>query len=79
MAVLGITARWTTPERSHAQGKVFKRNAIVDDSLIEVSNIGGDGLLGWYGHVVDGEAEAENAAWDAPGVVDVVDRLTVVP
>jgi osmotically-inducible protein OsmY len=57
--------------------KAFKRNAIIDDSLIKVSNVGDtiylDGTTGsWLAR-----QKAEDTAWDAPGVNEVVDRLTV--
>ena len=55
----------------------FQRAAIINDSLIEVSNVGHTVYL-------DGKAEswaarqaAEETAWNAPGVRLVVDRLEV--
>jgi osmotically-inducible protein OsmY len=55
----------------------FQRAAIINDSLIEVSNVGHTVYL-------DGKADswvarqaAEDAAWDAPGVNMVIDRLEV--
>jgi osmotically-inducible protein OsmY len=59
--------------------KAFRRNAIIDDSLIEVSNDGHtiylDGTVGSF----TARGEAVDTAWAAPGVTDVVDRLVVVP
>ena len=59
--------------------KALQRNAIIDDSLIDVSNTGHtiylDGTIGSYAARWD----AEEAAWAAPGVTDVVDRLVIVP
>ena len=59
--------------------KAFRRNAIIDDSLIEVTNIGHtiylDGTVGSH----QARQEAEDTAWDAPGVTEVVDRLVIVP
>jgi osmotically-inducible protein OsmY len=57
--------------------KAFQRNAIFDDSQIKVSNIGDtiylDGTAGsWLAR-----QKAEDAAWQAPGVNEVVDRLGV--
>jgi len=57
----------------------FRRDAIIDDSLITVTNSGHtvylDGTTGsWY--AMD---EAVDTAWQAPGVTDVVNRLVVVP
>jgi osmotically-inducible protein OsmY len=59
--------------------KAFRRNAIVDDSLIKVSNSGHtiylDGETGsWVAKEV-----AENIAWNAPGVHDVENRLVIIP
>lgn len=57
--------------------KAFQRSAIINDSLIEVSNVGHTVYL-------DGKADswvarqaAEDTAWNAPGVNLVVDRLEV--
>jgi len=59
--------------------KALERNAIIDDSLIDVSNTGHtiylEGTVGSYAARWD----AEEAAWAAPGVTDVVDRLVIVP
>lgn len=59
--------------------RAFKRNSIIDDSLIEVSSIDHtiylDGTAGsWF--AMD---EAVDTAWEAPGVTDVVNRLVIVP
>jgi len=57
----------------------FRRNAIIDDSLIEVTTSGStiylDGNTGSWASM----DEAVDTAWDAPGVTDVVNRLLVVP
>jgi osmotically-inducible protein OsmY len=59
--------------------KAFGRNAIIDDSLIDVTNTGHtiylDGTVGSYA----ARAQAEGTAWAAPGVTDVIDRLVIVP
>ena len=57
----------------------LRRNAVVDDSTIEVSNVGQtiylDGVTtSWFG-----KKAAEDAAWGAPGVAQVVDRVTIIP
>jgi osmotically-inducible protein OsmY len=59
--------------------KAFKRNAIIDDSMIEVTNVGPTIYLDGATSSWAARNEAEDTAWDAPGVVDVVDRLTVTP
>jgi osmotically-inducible protein OsmY len=58
--------------------RAFKRNAIIDDSLIKVSNADHtvylDGTVGsWY--AMD---EAVDTAWEAPGVGYVVNRLMII-
>jgi len=59
--------------------KAFRRNAIIDDSLIRVSSAGHtiylDGTAGSWRSM----QEAVDTAWEAPGVTDVVNRLVVVP
>lgn len=57
--------------------KALRRSAIVNDSAIQVSN---EGHVIYLDGVTDSWAakqEAEDAAWSAPGVSDVVDRLMV--
>lgn len=57
--------------------KAFKRNAIIDDSLINVSNVGHtiylDGVVGSW-TAMD---QAVDAAWSAPGVQEVINRLKI--
>ena len=59
--------------------KAFERNALIDDSLIKVSNQGDtiylDGTTSSYTSMVT----AVDIAWNAPGVDQVVNRLTIVP
>jgi osmotically-inducible protein OsmY len=56
----------------------FERNAVIDESLIKVSNEGHtiylDGTTSSY---VSMEA-AVSTAWDAPGVTEVVNRLMII-
>jgi osmotically-inducible protein OsmY len=59
--------------------KALRRSAIVDDSLINVSNSGHTIYLDGTTASFAAKRQAEDAAWDAPGVSDVVDRLVVVP
>jgi osmotically-inducible protein OsmY len=83
--VLGVTdkiAITSDPIPSDVADRIqqaFKRNAIVDDSLITVSNSGATIYLDGMATSWTARQEAERTAWDAPGVVDVIDRLTVVP
>jgi osmotically-inducible protein OsmY len=57
--------------------KAFRRDAIIDESHIKVSASGNtvylDGTVGSL-FALD---EALDTAWNAPGVTDVVNRLTV--
>jgi osmotically-inducible protein OsmY len=59
--------------------KAFRRNAIIDDSHIQVSSsnhtIYLDGTVDSYASM----EEAEDTAWNAPGVDDVVDRMVITP
>ena len=59
--------------------KAFRRSAIIDDSLIDVTNsdhtIYLDGTVGSYA----AREEAVDTAWEAPGVAYVVDRLLIIP
>ena len=83
--VLGVTDKLTlTSEPIPSDvvdriNKAFQRSAIIDDSLIEVTSTGHtiylDGTAGsWIAR-----QSAEDAAWAAPGVDDVIDRLVIVP
>jgi osmotically-inducible protein OsmY len=58
--------------------RALQRDAIIDHSLIKVSNSGHIVYLdGTVGSFVAME-EAVDTAWNAPGVTDVVNRLTIV-
>jgi osmotically-inducible protein OsmY len=57
--------------------KALQRNAIVDDSLIVVTNEGPTIFLDGTTDSWTARQEAEDTAWAAPGVTDVVDRLVV--
>ncbi|HXY44795.1 MAG TPA: BON domain-containing protein, partial [Acidimicrobiales bacterium] len=81
--VLGITDEITIGSQpipsdvADRINKAFRRSAIIDDSRIQVSSSGHtiylDGEVGsWFAM-----RDAENAAWNAPGVTNVVDRLLI--
>ena len=57
----------------------FKRNAIIDESTIEVSNVGHTIELDGTVNSRAALESAEDTAWEAPGVVDVVNNLIVIP
>jgi osmotically-inducible protein OsmY len=58
--------------------KALERNSIVDDSLITVTNEGHTVYLDGTTTTWFARNEAEDAAWSAPGVTDVVDRIAIV-
>jgi osmotically-inducible protein OsmY len=59
--------------------KAFERSALIDGSRIKVSNAGHtiylDGVVGSW-NAMDA---ALDCAWDAPGVNEVINRLTMIP
>jgi len=59
--------------------KAFRRNAIIDDSLITVTNVGHTIQLNGVVNSWAALDAAEDTAWQAPGVMQVVDDLKVVP
>ena len=83
--VLGITNKieiTADPIPSDVADRInnaLRRNAIIDDSVINVSNVDRTVYLdGTTGSSAAGQA-AEDVAWAAPGVAEVVDRLMVTP
>jgi len=55
------------------------RKAVLDDSVIEVTN---DGSIVYLDGTTDSHAAmqtADDTAWAAPGVTEVIDRLVLVP
>lgn len=58
--------------------KAFRRNAIIDDSLIEVTNSGHTIYLDGTTDSYTAMEEAVDTAWAAPGVNEVVNRLVIV-
>ena len=59
--------------------KAFKRNAIIDDSKIKVTNDGHTLYLTGVANSYAAMREAIDAAWHAPGVDSVVNDLVIVP
>jgi osmotically-inducible protein OsmY len=57
----------------------FKRSAEIDARRVSVAAQDGKVTLTGNVHSWAARQEAERAAWAAPGVTQVVDRLTVVP
>ncbi len=83
--VRGVTDRITLSDQpipsdvADRINKAFERNAIIDGSLIKVSNVGHtiylDGTVGSHAAM----DAALDTAWDAPGVNEVINRLVIVP
>jgi osmotically-inducible protein OsmY len=59
--------------------KALRRDAVVDDALIEVTNSGHTIYLDGKTSSIAARSEAEMTAWQAPGVTEVVDRLEIAP
>jgi osmotically-inducible protein OsmY len=57
----------------------FKRSAEIDARRVSVTATGGTVVLNGHVHSWAERQEAERAAWAAPGVSQVDDRITVVP
>jgi osmotically-inducible protein OsmY len=55
------------------------RKAVLDDSVIKVTNDGSTIFLDGTTDSHVAMQRAESTAWSAPGVTDVIDRLVVVP
>jgi osmotically-inducible protein OsmY len=58
--------------------KALRRNALVDDAQITVSNVGATIYLDGTSDSWTARDEADATAWNAPGVTDVVDRIEIV-
>jgi len=58
--------------------KALGRKAVLDDSVIQVTNTGGTIYLDGTTDSYVARQTAVDTAWAAPGVTDVIDRLAVV-
>jgi osmotically-inducible protein OsmY len=58
--------------------KALKRNAIIDDSVIQVTNRGHTICLDGVVNSWDAMDTALDTAWSAPGVTEVVNNLTLI-
>jgi osmotically-inducible protein OsmY len=76
---LGITSDPIPSDVVARIDKALRRNAIIDDSLIEVSNSGHTIFLDGTTSSWTAKREAEDVSWNAPGVTEVVNRIVVVP
>ena len=59
--------------------EAFRRNAVIDARRINVTATDGTVILSGNVHSWSERRQAERAAWAAPGVVQVDDRLAIVP
>jgi osmotically-inducible protein OsmY len=57
----------------------FKRSAEIDARRVNVTTLDGKVILSGNVHSWIERQEAERAAWAAPGVTQVEDRLTITP
>jgi osmotically-inducible protein OsmY len=82
--VLGVTNEITLtdepipPDVAARIENAFKRNAIIDDSVIRVTNRGHTVQLDGVVNSWDAMDTALDTAWSAPGVREVVNNLTLV-
>jgi osmotically-inducible protein OsmY len=75
---IALTDEPLPPDVAARINKAFKRNAIIDDSVIRVTN---DGHTIHLDGVVNSWAAMDTAfdtAWSAPGVQEVVNNLTLI-
>lgn len=59
--------------------EAFKRSAAIDARRVTVATVDGKVILSGNVHSWFERREAERAAWAAPGVTQVEDRLTITP
>jgi osmotically-inducible protein OsmY len=73
-----LKPRPTTDVRDKIEA-AFKRSAEIDVRRVSVTVVGGKVILSGTVHSWAERREAELAAWAAPGVTQVEDRLTIIP
>ena len=59
--------------------KAFARKTILTSSIIQVTNSGSTIYLDGTTDSRAAMQTAEDTAWDAPGVTEVIDRLVLIP
>jgi osmotically-inducible protein OsmY len=75
---IALTDAPIPPDVTARIDKAFKRNSIIDDSVIKVSNRGHTIYLNGLVNSWDAMDTALDTAWSAPGVRDVVNNLTLI-
>jgi len=75
---IGLTSEPIPSDVADRIQKTFKRRAIIDDSTVEVSNDKNTIYLDGRVDSWSAREAADDAAWEAPGVDNVVDRLEVL-
>ena len=74
-----ISSDATAADVAASINRAFRRNAIIDESKIQVSVSGHTVFLDGTVDSWDAMGAATDTAWSAPGVTDVVNRLVLVP
>ena len=74
-----VTPRVTTTDVRDKIEAAFKRSAAIDARRVNVTAHDGKVILSGNVHSWAERQEAERAAWAAPGVTHVEDRLAIVP
>jgi osmotically-inducible protein OsmY len=76
--VITLTDEPISPDVAARIEKAFKRNAIIDESTIQVTNRGHTVYLDGVVNSWDALDTALDTAWSAPGVKEVVNNLTLI-
>jgi osmotically-inducible protein OsmY len=83
--VVGVTDKVTISSKpvpsdlSERIATALKRNALLEDADITVTNAGSTVYLDGKVASFAARQKAEDVAWSAPGVTDIVDRTTILP
>jgi osmotically-inducible protein OsmY len=75
---IALTSEPLPPDVTARIEKALKRNAVIDDAVIQVSTRGDTIYLDGVVDSWDALDTALETAWSAPGVKDVVNNLTLI-